>query len=114
MTFSASSNNNAYSFTLYEEAFNVSSYFKGFLSDFGISGTFVLAGIIQLVCVLFYFSAKSNKLGGIIAYTSMFNALMMSCFYDFFFSLVTVFQVFLGLFINYLLYTKTKNANVQR
>lgn len=113
MTTSASNNNNAYSFTLYEEAFNVSSYFKGFLNDFGITGTLILAGVVQIFCVLFFFSAKSSKIGGVIAYASMFNALMMSCFYDFFFSLVTVIQVFIGLLINYLLYTKSRKIHVQ-
>ena len=113
MTFSASNNNNAYGFALYEEAFNVSSYFKGFLNDFGIPGTIILAAFVQMISIFLFFSAKSSKLGGIIAYTAMFNALMMSCFYDFFFSLVTVFQILLGLLINYLLYTKSKKVYVQ-
>jgi len=91
-------------FYLYEEAFNVSSYFKGFLADFGILGTIILASVLQLISIDFYFSAKKFKIGSIIAYAAMFNALMMSGFYDFFFSLVTVFQILFGIIINYSLY----------
>jgi oligosaccharide repeat unit polymerase len=102
--------NNDSAFYLYEEAFNVSSYFKGFLNDFGILGTILLTAFIQLISLNFYFSAKRFKIGSIIAYAAIFNALMMSVFYDFFFSLVTVLQIILGVIINRSLYKLKKNV----
>ncbi len=97
--------------TLYEEAFNVSSYFANFLNDFGLVGSVLFIALLQIFIVKTFFSAKSGKFGSMIAYAAIFNAVFMSIFYDFFFSLVTVFQLLLGAIINYLLYTKTNKEN---
>ena len=108
MQLQASSNRGV---TLYEEAFNVSSYFANFLNDFGLVGTIFFIALLQIFIVKSFFSAKSAKLGSMTAYATIFNAVFMSVFYDFFFSLVTVFQLLLGAMINYLLYTKSNKKS---
>ncbi|WEK19679.1 MAG: O-antigen ligase [Candidatus Pedobacter colombiensis] len=97
-----------YSVELYDEAFNVSSYFANYLKDFGIYGALIIGGIIQVIILRFFFSARQFEIGSMLAFSCLFYALALCVFTDFFFSLVTVFQVLLGLFINYLLYSKTK------
>lgn len=100
-----SSNDN--SLQLFQEAFNVSSYFANYMRDFGVVGASIFIFFLQLYVLTIYQSAKSFKLGSMIAYATLFNSVVMSIFFDYFFSLVTVFQVLLGLFINYLLYSKS-------
>ncbi len=102
-----------YPIILYQETFNVSSYFASYMGDFGVNGALIFVCFIQIAITQIYFSAKSNKLGSIVAYATIFNSVMMSVFFDFFFSLVTIFQVMLGFFINYLLYSKSKKQHVQ-
>jgi oligosaccharide repeat unit polymerase len=102
-----------YPIILYQETFNVSSYFANLLGDFGVNGALVFVCFLQIAVTQIYFSAKTNKLGSIVAYATIFNSVMMSVFFDFFFSLVTIFQVILGFFINYLLYSKSKKQHVQ-
>lgn len=99
------------SMQLFQEAFNVSSYFANYMRDFGVIGASIFIFFLQLYVLLIYQSAKKFKLGGMIAYATLFNSVVMSIFFDYFFSLVTVFQVLLGLFINYILYSK---SNVKR
>jgi oligosaccharide repeat unit polymerase len=106
--FQASSNRGV---ALYEEAFNVSSYFANFLNDFGLIGSVFFIALLQIFIVKTFFSAKFGKFGSMIAYAAIFNAVFMSVFYDFFFSLVTVFQLLLGAMINYLLYTKSNKES---
>ena len=95
------------SLELYEEAFNVSSYFANYMRDFGVIGASIFIFFLQLYVLSIYQNAKKFKLGGMIAYATLFNSVVMSIFFDYFFSLVTVFQVLLGLFINYLLYSRS-------
>ncbi len=104
------------SLELYEEAFNVSSYFANYIKDFGVFGASIFIFFLQIYVLLIYQSARKFKLGGMIAYATLFNSVVMSIFFDYFFSLVTVFQVLLGLFINNLLYGKTKysKSNVKK
>jgi oligosaccharide repeat unit polymerase len=94
---------------LYQEAFNVSSYFANYLSDFGIFGTIIFVIFLQIIILIVYFSSLTMKLGSVIAYSSIFYAIITSVFFDNFMSLVTIFQVLLGFFINYLLYSKKYN-----
>ena len=95
------------SLELFEEAFNVSSYYANYLKDFGVFGAGVIIFFLQFIVLLIYRSAKKFKIGGMIAYATIFNSIVMSIFFDYFFSLVTIFQVLLGLFINHLLYKKS-------
>lgn len=103
--------NEKYALDLYSEAFNVSSFFANYLRDLGIVGTLILVLLLQSLSINLFFSARDFKLGSMIAYSCLFYAIFLSVFSDFFFSLVTVFQVMIGLFINYLLYSK---KHVQR
>jgi oligosaccharide repeat unit polymerase len=103
--------NNSGTLVLYEEAFNVSSYFSNYLFDLGITGTIIFVSFLQFIICIIYFSAKSMKVGSIISYTAVFYALFTSVFFDNFISLVTIFQIFIGASLNYFLYYK-KNKNV--
>lgn len=99
---------------LYEDAFNVSSYFANYLSDFGVFGTLVFVSFLQVIITLIYFSSKKIIIGSIIAYSAIFYAIFTSVFFDNFISLVTIFQVMLGFFINYILYSKQTNNYVKK
>lgn len=101
-----STTRNKYSVDLYEETFNVSSYFANYLADLGFKGTILFVSILQFIIILIYFSAKTMKLGSIISYSAIFYALVTSIFFDNFMSLVTIFQIILGFSINYFLYSK--------
>lgn len=101
------SGGSSYSLELVEEAFNVSSYYANYLKDFGVLGASIIIFFLQFFILFIYKSAKEFKIGGLIAYATIFNSIVMSIFFDYFFSLVTIFQVLLGLFINYLLYKKS-------
>lgn len=103
--------NSSGTLVLYEEAFNVSSYFSNYLFDLGIIGTIIFVALLQFIVCLVYFSAKSMKVGSIISYSAIFYALFTSVFFDNFISLVTIFQIFIGATINYILYYK-KNEHV--
>ena len=93
---------------LYQEGFNVSSYFANYLSDFGHFGANILVAILQLIVVVIYFLSKKMKIGSILAYAALFYAVFTSVFFDNFMSLVTVSQIFMGFTINKMLY-KNKN-----
>ena len=86
------------------EAFNVSSFFANYLFDFGVLGTIIFVGILQLISILIYFSIYSGKLGSVIAYSAIFYAILTSIFFDNFISLITIVQIFLGFYINRLVY----------
>jgi oligosaccharide repeat unit polymerase len=98
---------------LYQEAFNVSSYFANYLSDFGHFGANILVGILQIIITIIYFLSKKMKIGSILAYSAIFYAIFTSVFFDNFISLVTFSQILLGFFINKLLYKKNKNYVIE-
>jgi len=93
-----------YSVELDDEAFNVSSFFANYMHDFGLIGAVIFVSVLQLISILFYFSAKTGKLGSIVSYSVLFYALFTSVFFDNFISLVTVFQIILGFYINFFVY----------
>jgi oligosaccharide repeat unit polymerase len=95
------------SLELKEDAFNVSSYFANYIKDFGLVGASIFIFFLQLYVIIIYKSAIKFKIGGMLAYSTLFNSVVMSIFFDYFFTLVTIFQVLLGLFINHILYAKT-------
>ncbi|MDB5210517.1 MAG: hypothetical protein JWQ30_1344 [Sediminibacterium sp.] len=98
---------------LENEAFNGSSFFANYLHDFGVWGTVAFVAVLEFISVCLFFSAKSGKIGGAIAYSAFFYALMTSVAFDNFISLVTIFQIFLGLFINSYIYRKPQKKYVQ-
>ncbi|MCA6438692.1 MAG: oligosaccharide repeat unit polymerase, partial [Chitinophagaceae bacterium] len=98
--------NDKYSVVLDDDAFNVSSFFANYLHDFGIIGAIIFVGVLQMIITIFYFSATSGTLGSLISYSALFYALFTSVFFDNFISLVTLFQVILGVVINHFVYKK--------
>lgn len=105
--------NDKYSVELENEAFNGSSYFANYLHDFGVAGTIVFVAFLQFISVCVFFSAKSGKIGSAIAYSAVFYSIMTSVAFDNFISLITIFQIFLGLYINSYIYKKPKKEYVQ-
>lgn len=104
-----------YGFELEDSAFNVSSYFTNYLNDFGINGSILFVSILMILILLIYNNCTSGKIGSIIAYSAVFYAILTSIFFNNFLSLVTVFQVILGYYINNFLYKNKKlNYNVQK
>ena len=102
-----------YGFELDSQAFNVSSFFSNFLNDFGIIGTLIIVTILFILSLLIYYKCFTGKLGYIISYSAIFYAILTSIFFDNFLSLVTIFQITLGIIINNLLYKNKKiNYNV--
>lgn len=102
------SESDKYALILDDDAFNVSSYFANYLFDFGIAGAVIFAGFLQFITVISFFSAKSGRIGSLISYSVLYYAVFTSVFFDNFISLPTVFQIFIGLFINYYIYRKNK------
>ena len=92
------------SVVLHSKAFNAASIFRNFMADFGISGAIIIIFFLQAITLRFYFSAKSGLLGSMIAYSALFYAVATSIFVDNFFTLITIFQVFLGIIINQYIY----------
>lgn len=95
-----------YGFVLEDEAFNVSSFFSNFLNDFGVLGALIVVSFIFLGSLNLYYLCFTGKVGYLISYSVIFYATLTSIFFDNFFSLVTIFQILLGVFINYMLYNK--------
>ena len=102
------SESDKYALILDDEAFNVSSYFANYLFDFGVVGAVIFAGLLQFITVIFFFSAKSGKIGSLISYSVLYYAVFTSVFFDNFISLPTIFQILIGQFINYYIYRKNK------
>lgn len=90
---------NRYALGLVNEAFNASTWYVNFLADFGISGTIIVVGLVQIVMSYFYLQARRGLAWGILAYGALFQALALSIFTDTFTSLVTIAQV--GIVLGY-------------
>lgn len=82
-----------YALGLVNDAFNASTWYVNVLADFGIRGTMVVVGLLQIVMSYFYLQARRGWAWGILAYGALFQALALSIFSDTFTSLVTIAQV---------------------
>jgi len=87
-----------YQLDLVNESFNVSTFYAGYLSDFGIIGAIVGGVILQFFAVYYYISARRRQVWAILAYAVIFQALVLSVFWDTFAGLVTVVQICLAVY----------------
>jgi oligosaccharide repeat unit polymerase len=101
-------------FTFVDRNLNTSTIYAGFVSDVGAMGGFIFVAVIQLVCCCIYNASLKGKPWGIFAYSVAFQILVFSIFYDMFFLLPTLFQLFicfsLYVFANLRLIHQTKEA----
>ena len=89
--------NIVHSTKLVVENLNVSTFYIGFLEDFGILGTILIVTVMQFFIVYCYFSALCKKVWAIIAYAVLFQCLVFSIFCNLFFLPVYFAQIILAM-----------------
>ena len=90
---------NASLLDLVDPALNTSSFYSGYISDFGFWGGVVGCALLQLCATFFFFKAKAGIVPAIMAYAIFFQCLIFSIFYDLFLLLPYLFQLFLCMFV---------------
>ncbi len=83
-------------FELVNNSLNVSTFYAGYLSDFGVAGSLIIVGALQLFCALFYIYAKRKQLWAVLSYAVLFQCLVFSPFYNLFFSQVYIMQIMIA------------------
>jgi len=78
---------------------NTFTYLSGFLVDFGIVGTIIIVFFLQLFINQIYYKAKTGNIGAQLAYPALLSAIFLSVFANYFFTLVIIFQIYLGLMV---------------
>lgn len=99
---------------LVTEALNASTFYSGYLSDFGILGAIIGMMLWQFIAVHFYFKARSKQLWVVAAYSALFSPLVLSIFWDYFTSLVIIAQIGIAfIFKRYYEKSLTKPKEIQ-
>ncbi len=88
-------------FTLVVEGLNVSTWYAGYISDFGVGISIGIIAIIQIVVLIFYLYAKRNSVWAIIGYSVFFQCLVFSVFYNLLSSQVYIFQLVIALYFGW-------------
>lgn len=86
------------SWELVSQAFTASTYYSGLLVGSGIMGAILIVIILQFIIVYFYINARRGSVWAILCYGILFQSLVLSIFWDTFFSLVTIAQILLALY----------------
>lgn len=81
--------------------FNVSTFYVGFLADFGVIGAVICVAIIQIFCTIFYFLARQRKLWAMLAYAVIFECIVFSIFFNLFLLPVFMLQIVLAIAFKY-------------
>jgi oligosaccharide repeat unit polymerase len=79
-----------YPLELATEAFNATSYYSPFIVDFGVITTFFIICILQFMVSFVHCKAMKGSLFHILCYPPLFMCVLLSIFYNFFFSMVVV------------------------
>lgn len=82
-------------FDFVDQNLNTSTIYAGYVSDFGPIGAVILVFVIQLMAAGFYFKARTRDIAGVLGYSVMFQVLLFSVFYDMFFLLPTLMQLYI-------------------
>ena len=90
---------------------NVSTFYSGFIADFGMLWTIVIVAIIQLIVTLFYLIGRS-KIWALLGYSVLFQCVVFSIFFNLFFSWVYVFQIVLAVLFNEIIKNSFINKQV--
>jgi oligosaccharide repeat unit polymerase len=101
--------NGTYPIELVVEGFNATSFYSPLAADFGWFGAGVVTAGLQAVCAYVHVRAKRGSLFYTLVYPPLFMCVLMSVFYMYFFSLVTVcYPLLVMLFVRY------RNARIAR
>lgn len=95
---------------LVDPTLNTSTIYAGFISDFGAWGGFFFVALIQAFCCYFYFLSVKKRPWGFFSYAVVAQVLIFSVFYDMFFLLPTLFQLFICL-VMYLFFLREEKLN---
>jgi oligosaccharide repeat unit polymerase len=101
-------------FQLVVENLNVSTFYAGYLSDFGLAGSILTVALLQLLIVIVYFNAKRKAVWAIIAYAVFFQCLVFSVFYNLLSSQVYVMQIVLALYFGGTVKRLTRHPAITR
>lgn len=79
-----------------DSEFNVSTFYVGFLADFGLIGAIISVAILQVFCTIFYLLARQKKIWAMLAYAVIFECIVFSVFFNLFFLPVYLMQIMLA------------------
>lgn len=76
---------------------NVSTFYVGFLADFGIKGTIIVVAFLQLFFTWIYLVAKQKQVWAMLAYAVVFECIVFSVFFNLLFLSVYLLQIFFAI-----------------
>ena len=79
-----------------DESLNTSSFYAGYLSDFGSIGAFIVVIFLQLIWAYFFILSQKKKVSAILTYAIVLQCVLFSIFYDLFLLLPYLFQIFIA------------------
>ena len=82
-----------------DQSLTVSTFYSGFLSDFGLIGALIAVCILQFFCVMIYFPARDKRPWAVLAYAVVFECIVFSVFTNLFFLHTYILQVLFGLYL---------------
>lgn len=88
---------------------NTSSFYAGYLSDFGMWGGLFAPCLLMTVACFSYRSGRRGKIGSLIAYTILFQCIIFSPFNDMLLQLPTLAQLAIGFVCNMFLSSGKKS-----
>ena len=84
-----------YAFSMVTPLINTFTAYSNYLADFGLIITILIFIIMHTILVWLFFIGKSGNSWGVIGYSVMFSAHILSCFWDFYTIWYTISQVLL-------------------
>jgi len=98
-----------YPIDIKNEAFNATTFYSPLASDFGWYGAGAVACLLQFICSYVHVRAKRGSLYFTLIYPPLYMSVVLSVFYMYFFSLVTVcYPLLAAIFLRY------RNARLAR
>jgi oligosaccharide repeat unit polymerase len=77
----------------------VSTFYSGFIADFGLFGALIAVCVIQFFCVIIYFPAYDERPWAVLAYAVVFECIVFSVFYNLFFLHTYIVQVLFACYL---------------
>lgn len=84
---------------LVDENLNTSTFYSGYLSDFGLFGAFLAGVSLQLLAVICYRKARRGNVSAVLAYSIVFECVVFSIFYDMFLLLPYLLQILMAFYL---------------
>jgi oligosaccharide repeat unit polymerase len=88
-------------FVLVNDGLNVSTWYAGYVSDFGMGISIVIVAFIQFAILVFYFHAKRYSVWAIIGYSVLFQCIVFSVFYNLLSSQVYILQLLFAMYFGF-------------